>query len=102
MLDDARSAAQVRPLLPGARGSAVIVTSRATLADLSGAAFTELAVLGPDESRAMLAAIAGERRIASDPQGTDGVVSACCRGSRSPSASREAGSPPAPAGPSGS
>jgi tetratricopeptide (TPR) repeat protein len=76
-LDDARSAAQVRPLLPGAGGSAVIVTSRATLADLSGAAFTELGVLGKEESRAMLASIAGERRIASDPEGTDGVVSSC-------------------------
>jgi hypothetical protein len=77
VLDDAYSAAQVRPLLPGAGGSAVIVTSRATLADLAGAAFTELAVLGPDESRAMLASIAGERRTASDPDGTDGVISSC-------------------------
>jgi DNA-binding SARP family transcriptional activator len=77
VLDDARSAAQVRPLLPGAGGSAVIVTSRVTLADLFGAAFTELAVLGADESRAMLASIAGERRIASDPDGTDGIVSSC-------------------------
>jgi len=77
VLDDAHSAAQVRPLLPGAGGSAVIVTSRATLADLFGAAFTELAVLRADESRAILASIAGERRTASDPEGTDGVVSSC-------------------------
>ena len=74
VLDDAHSAAQVRPLLPGAGGSAVIVTSRVTPADLSGAAFIELAVLGKEESRAMLASIVGERRVASDPEGTDGVV----------------------------
>ena len=77
VLDDAHSAAQVRPLLPGAGGSAVIVTSRVILADLSGAAFTGLGVLGADESRAMLASIAGERRIASDPDGTDGVIASC-------------------------
>ena len=77
VLDDAHSAAQVRPLLPGAGGSAVIVTSRVTPADLSGAAFIELAVLGKEESRAMLASIVGERRVASDPEGTDGVVSSC-------------------------
>ena len=47
----------------GAGGSAAIVTSRVTLADLFGAAFTELSVLGADNSRAMLASIAGERRI---------------------------------------
>ena len=77
VLDDAHSATQVRPLLPGAGGSAAIVTSRVTLADLFGAAFTELSVLGADDSRAMLASIAGERRIASDPEGTDGVISSC-------------------------
>jgi DNA-binding SARP family transcriptional activator len=77
VLDDAHSAAQVRPLLPGSGRSAVVVTSRATLADLAGATFTALPVLDADESRTLFAGIAGDQLATSDPVGTDAVVVAC-------------------------
>lgn len=77
VLDDAHSAAQVRPLLPGAGGSAVVVTSRSALADLAGAALTELHVLDTGESLALFTTIAGERRAAADPGATDGILASC-------------------------
>jgi DNA-binding SARP family transcriptional activator/tetratricopeptide (TPR) repeat protein len=77
VLDDARNSAQVRPLLPGSGGSAVIITSRATLADLAGAAFIELASLGTDESLALFTTIVGKQRAADDPEGTEDAVASC-------------------------
>jgi DNA-binding SARP family transcriptional activator len=56
--DDAASAAQVRPLLPGTAGSAVLVTSGSRLADLEGAVSIPLAGLCGDEARAFLAKVA--------------------------------------------
>jgi DNA-binding SARP family transcriptional activator/Flp pilus assembly protein TadD/Mrp family chromosome partitioning ATPase len=77
VLDDAHSSAQVRPLLPGTGGSAVIVTSRTALTDLAGAAFSALRVFDTTESAELLRAIIGERRTDDDPAGTDAVVAAC-------------------------
>jgi len=59
LADGASSAAQVRPLLPGAAGSAVVVTSRARLPDLDGARFIELGGLHPAASVRLLATISG-------------------------------------------
>jgi DNA-binding SARP family transcriptional activator/tetratricopeptide (TPR) repeat protein len=77
VLDDAHAAGQVRPLLPGTAGCAVLITSRVTLAGLSGATHTDLTALAPAESRALLAAIIGPGRLTADPAGTDGIVTAC-------------------------
>lgn len=77
VLDDARDAGQVRPLLPGTGGSAVIVTSRGTLAGVAGVKLTGLAPLDKDTSRTLLVAIVGERRTTADPEGTDGVLTSC-------------------------
>jgi len=63
LADGASSAAQVKPLLPGTEGSAVLVTSRARLADLEGARLIELKGLDPANSVLLLAQISG-RNIA--------------------------------------
>nr|WP_308122469.1 BTAD domain-containing putative transcriptional regulator [Streptomyces sp. WAC04114] len=69
VLDDAASAAQVRPLLPGGAGCGVIVTSRSPLTALDGAARFPLAPLSDDESAELL-------RRASGRDGLDGTDAA--------------------------
>ncbi|MFF9041026.1 BTAD domain-containing putative transcriptional regulator [Streptomyces sp. NPDC014892] len=59
VLDDAATAAQVRPLLPAGPGCAVIVTSRSPLTALDGAHRFPLAPLSDDESAALLRAASG-------------------------------------------
>jgi DNA-binding SARP family transcriptional activator/tetratricopeptide (TPR) repeat protein len=79
VLDDARDAAQVRPLLPGGAGCAVIVTSRAALPDLAGAVQLGLDVLGEQESRDLFGAIVGAERAAAEPEAVAQVLE-CCAG----------------------
>lgn len=50
LLDNASSAAQVRPLLPGSARHRVLVTSRHTLSDLRSARLVEVDVLGDTEA----------------------------------------------------
>ncbi|MFF7894346.1 BTAD domain-containing putative transcriptional regulator [Streptomyces sp. NPDC007907] len=69
VLDDAANAAQVRPLLPGGAGCAVIVTSRSPLTTLDGAARFPLAPLSDEESAELL-------RSASGREGLDGTDAA--------------------------
>jgi DNA-binding SARP family transcriptional activator/tetratricopeptide (TPR) repeat protein len=59
VLDDAASAAQVRPLLPGGAGCGVIVTSRSPLSALDGAARFPLAPLSDEESAELLCTASG-------------------------------------------
>ena len=77
VLDDARDAAQVRPLLPGGSGSAVLVTSRGVLAGLAGAAQLSLGSLDEDEARDLFAAIVGAPRAAAEPEATAAVLAWC-------------------------
>ncbi|MFI6905791.1 BTAD domain-containing putative transcriptional regulator [Nonomuraea sp. NPDC050394] len=58
LLDNAVSAAQVRPLLPSGPGSGVLVTSRARLSDLIGARHVDLDVLPEREAVALFTALA--------------------------------------------
>jgi tetratricopeptide (TPR) repeat protein/DNA-binding SARP family transcriptional activator/DNA-binding XRE family transcriptional regulator len=60
VLDNANSAHQVRPLLPGGAGCLVLVTSRNQLRGLvahDGAVLIELDVLAPDEATTLLAGL---------------------------------------------
>lgn len=59
VLDDAASAAQVRPLLPAGTGCAVVVTSRSPLTALDGAARFPLAPLSAADSGMLLRAVSG-------------------------------------------
>jgi hypothetical protein len=77
LLDDARCPAQVRPLLPGAPGSAVLVTSRATMAGLPGVRHLDLDVLEPDEAMALLTSAAGVGRVAAERGAALDLVAAC-------------------------
>lgn len=77
VLDDARDAAQVRPLLPGRASCAVLVTSRNWLADLDGAVAAELEVLSPAEAHALFSRIVGQRRAAAEPDDVQAVLEAC-------------------------
>ena len=70
VLDNARDADQVRPLLPGAPGCLVVVTSRDDLSGLvavEGARPLTVDVLSADEARRLLAARLGPDRIAAQP-----------------------------------
>jgi DNA-binding SARP family transcriptional activator len=77
LLDNARDAAQVRPLLPGSPSCRVLVTSRARLAALEGALLVDLDVLPAAEAVNLLARVAGSNRIGVDPEGARAVVLAC-------------------------
>ncbi|WP_425543957.1 AfsR/SARP family transcriptional regulator [Streptomyces crystallinus] len=75
VLDDAGSAAQVRPLLPAGGGCAVVVTSRSPLAALDGATRFPLAPMTAAESLRLLRAVSG-RELA---EGAARLVDLCGR-----------------------
>ena len=77
VLDDAKDAAHVRPLLPGSASCAVLVTTRNRMPDLAGSRFVDLDVLEPAEAGEMFAGIIGADRAAADPQATTEVLTAC-------------------------
>lgn len=82
LLDNARDAAQVRPLLPGAPGCQVIVTSRDRMAGLvavEGAHPIQLGVLNDTDSQDLLARRLGEDRTAAEPEATAEIVRLCRR-----------------------
>ncbi len=60
VLDDARDAQQVRPLLPGGGSCAVLVTSRRILSGVEGARCLALPPLGEREARRLLTAVRGQ------------------------------------------
>ncbi|MGW2745877.1 BTAD domain-containing putative transcriptional regulator [Streptomyces sp. NPDC001450] len=63
VLDDAASAAQVRPLLPAGPGCAVIITSRSPLTALDGARRFPLGPLTGEDSAALLRAVSGREGL---------------------------------------
>ncbi|MFC4012012.1 ATP-binding protein [Nonomuraea purpurea] len=82
VLDNARDAEQVRPLLPGSPGCMVVVTSRDQLSSLvaaEGAQVINLDVLSADEARDLLSRRLGDDRVTAEPQAADALVAACAR-----------------------
>ncbi len=77
VLDNARDAAQVRPLLPGTASCAVIVTSRSRLSDLVGGGLVHLDVLDDAEALALFSRIVGSQRAAAEPDATAELLVAC-------------------------
>jgi tetratricopeptide (TPR) repeat protein len=82
VLDNASSADQVRPLLPGSSAHRVLVTSRHTLGDLAGARQLDLNVLDDEEAVALVdtalrAARPDDDRIAEHPDQARELVGLC-------------------------
>ncbi|MEV0592500.1 AfsR/SARP family transcriptional regulator [Nonomuraea cavernae] len=77
VLEDAAAERQVRPLLPGARGCGVIVTSRNRLAGLAGASVLDLGLLPDDAALHLLGRVAGAERVATDPDAAARIVRQC-------------------------
>ncbi len=77
VLDNAADETQVRPLLPGSPGCAVIVTSRARMAGLEGVRPLSLDVLPAEEAVDLLARVAGADRVAEDPEAALRLVRLC-------------------------
>src|SRR5262249_7967395 len=82
VLDNAREAEQVRPLLPGPSTALVVVTSRSRLASLvavDGACPVNLDLLSTVEARQLLADRVGHERLADELEAADEIVAACAR-----------------------
>ena len=82
VLDNARDAAQVRPLLPGSPGCLALVTSRdhlIALAAADGAFLLGLDRLTGSGARDLLASRLGSARIAAEPEAADEIIERCAR-----------------------
>ncbi|MEU8034576.1 BTAD domain-containing putative transcriptional regulator, partial [Streptomyces sp. NPDC049099] len=77
VLDDAGHADQVLPLLPGADGCAVLITSRTLLTQLPGARHIDLDVLSPAEARELFTGIVGRQRVEREPAEADAILDCC-------------------------
>jgi tetratricopeptide (TPR) repeat protein/transcriptional regulator with XRE-family HTH domain len=80
VLDNAKDTNQVRPLLPGAPGCLVIVTSRNMLIGLitrAGARPLNIDLLAGAEARQLLERRIGKDRIDAEPDAVDDIVNAC-------------------------
>ncbi len=82
VLDNARDAAQVRPLLPGSAGCLVVVTSRSQLTGLAATGDARLLALGlltEHEARELLAGRIGAARVEAEPEAVDDIIALCAR-----------------------
>ncbi|WP_194893872.1 ATP-binding protein [Catenulispora pinisilvae] len=76
VLDDAKSAAQVRPLLARVRGCATVITSRRPLGLLEAEPFT-VGGLDDDSLRELLVRQVGARRVDDEPDAARQIIRAC-------------------------
>jgi len=82
VLDNARDSAQVRPLLPGAPGCLVLVTSRSQLTSLiaaDGAHPLTLNLLTCEDARLLLSRRLGADRVAVEPAAVTEIITHCAR-----------------------
>jgi transcriptional regulator with XRE-family HTH domain len=82
LLDNARSAEQVRPLLPGSPGCLVLVTSRERLLSLIAAEGAHSLTLDPftmQEGRELLARRLGAERVSHERLAVDELIQLCAR-----------------------
>ena len=77
VLDDASGLAQVRALLPGTPGAAVLVTSRNRLSGLPGALSFRLSPLSGEEARLLLERVTCPSRIANESSAAERVMEMC-------------------------
>lgn len=77
VLDNAASAAQVRPLLASGPGCATIITSRWMLPDLDTTARIRLDPLPDDAALALLTGLTGAQRVQAEPAAAATVVRRC-------------------------
>jgi DNA-binding SARP family transcriptional activator/tetratricopeptide (TPR) repeat protein len=77
MLDDARDAAQVRPLLPGSASCAVLVTTRNRTPKLLSGEFVDLGTLAAPEALELFSRITGDARPSAEPEATAEILRAC-------------------------
>src|SRR5215468_11197671 len=77
VLDDAAGHDQVRPLLPGAAGSLVLITSRRRLTALEDAAVINLDTLPPGEAAALLARLAARPGLVAEDAAVGEITRLC-------------------------
>jgi DNA-binding SARP family transcriptional activator len=77
VLDDVYDAAQVRPLLTGTGGCAVLLTARYRIPELSGLYQLDLDVFTRAQARELFAGVVGAPRVDAEPEATDEVLAAC-------------------------
>ncbi|MRH91493.1 tetratricopeptide repeat protein [Nocardia sp. SYP-A9097] len=79
ILDNAKDSAQVRQLMPGTPGTAVLITSRSALTELPAVRRTRLDVLEPGEAMTLLTRILGTERVAAEQDAAQRVIALCAR-----------------------
>jgi DNA-binding SARP family transcriptional activator len=77
VLDNARGAEQVRPLIPGSATCAVVITARTRLAATIGGKTIDLSVLTEEQAIDLIARITDEQRARSQPHAVADLVKLC-------------------------
>ncbi|GAA3542379.1 BTAD domain-containing putative transcriptional regulator [Nonomuraea rosea] len=77
ILDNARDAAQIRPLIPAGPGCRVLITCRDPLTTLDNARHLHLATLDTTDATALLSRLAGPDRARAEPQAVERIADLC-------------------------
>lgn len=79
VFDNARCAADLRPLLPGTASCLMLATSRSNLVGLQANRVLRLEPLSPDESADLLGRTAGSERVRAEPEAAAELAELCGR-----------------------